>query len=84
MHLIYDTTQEFETYSNELNQKYLKRDDLLNLYGEARNHVNTDGNSVKFESLCNKLKLEEAGVKTGLAIFEELSLIEKIRKKSNS
>ena len=77
LHLIYDTTQEFDSYSQELDEKYPEEELLRKLFQKLREHVNANGNSVKLELLCQELSMSKTGVEAGIAIFEELQFVER-------
>ena len=72
LHLIYDSEQDIEG----LVQKYPDREVLEKLYPELRNLAETNGNFIQTENLYNKLDIAKLWIETGLAIFEELQLLE--------
>ncbi len=72
LHLIYDTTQEFDSYREELTQKYPDRDTLKVIYG----YINEYGKPVNIEQLYQGLDLKNTTIETGIDIFEELQFIE--------
>ena len=73
LHLIYDNEQDIEG----LVQKYPDREVLEKLYPELRKLAETNGNFIKTENLYNKLDIAKLWIETGLAIFEELQLLER-------
>ena len=73
LHLIYNSEQDIEG----LAQKYPDREALEKLYPELRKLAGTNGNFVKTESLYSELDIAKPGIETGLAIFEELQLLER-------
>ena len=72
LHLIYDSEQD----TKRLAQKYPDREALEKLYPELRNLAGTNGNFINTGSLYSKLDMAKLGIETGLAIFEELQLLE--------
>lgn len=72
LHLIYDTTQSFDVYSEELTQKYPDRDTLKVIYEYIKEH----GKPVNIEQLYQRLNMKQTVIETGIAIFEELQFIE--------
>ena len=73
LHLIYDSEQDI----NGLVQKYPDREVLEKLYPELRKLAGTNGNFIKAENLHNELDIAKLSIETGLAIFEELQLLER-------
>ena len=73
LHLIYDSVQD----TKGLAQKYPNREALEKLYPELRRLAGTNGDIIRIGSLYNKLDMAKLGVETGLAIFEELQLLER-------
>ena len=73
LHLIYDSEQD----TKGLAQKYPDREALEKLYPELRKLAGTNGNFINTGSLYSKLDMAKLGIETGLAIFEELQLIER-------
>ena len=55
LHLIYDTTQEFDAYSQELIQKYPDRDTLKVIYEYVKEHGKTDEKPLNLEQLYQEL-----------------------------
>lgn len=78
LHLIYNTTQDFDSYSQELDEKYPEAERLRKLFQQLREHIKATDNTVKLEQLCQELNMSKIGVETGIAIFEELQFIERI------
>ena len=87
LHIIYDTKQEFDSYSQkyikELDKKYPEKETLKELFKQLRDHMKANGNSVNLELLCQDLDMKITGVETGIAIFEELQFIERIDQEIN-
>lgn len=77
LHLIYDTTQEFEVFNKELNEKYPDQTKLKELYKALRSQENSENASVNLEILYEDLNMEKTGIDTGIAIFVELGFIER-------
>lgn len=73
LHLIYDGEQDIKG----LVQKYPDREVLEKLYPELRKRAETNGNFIKTENLYSELDLAKLGIEKGLAIFEELQLLER-------
>ncbi len=73
LHLIYNSEQDIERIA----QKYPDRKALEKLYPELRKLAGTSGNFIKTERLYGELDMEKYGIETGLAIFEELQLLER-------
>lgn len=73
LHLIYDSEQDVKG----LNQKYPDRKTLEKFYSELRKLAETNGDLIRPESVYNELGLAKPGIETGLAIFEELQLLER-------
>ena len=73
LHLIYNSEQDMEG----LVQKYPDREVLEKLYPELTNLAETNGNFIKIENLYSKLDIAKLSIETGLAIFEELQLLER-------
>ena len=73
LHLIYDSEQDIKG----LVQRYPDREVLEKLYPELRKRAETNDNFITTENLYSELDLAKLGIKTGLAIFEELQLLER-------
>ena len=73
LHLIYNSEQEMEG----LVQKYPDREVLEKMYPELKKIAETNGNFIKIENLYSKLDIAKLSIETGLAIFEELQLLER-------
>ena len=73
LHLIYNSEQDIEG----LAQKYPDREALEKLYPALRKLAGTNGNVVRTGSLYSKLDMAKLGIETGLAIFEQLQLLER-------
>ena len=73
LHLIYNSKQDFEG----LAQKYPDRKALEKLYSELRKLARTNGNFITTGSLYSASDMAKLGIETGLAIFEELQLLER-------
>ena len=73
LHLIYNSKQDIE----RLAQKYPDRDTLEKLYPELRRFAGTNDNFIRPENIYNELDIAKPGIETGLAIFEELQLLER-------
>ena len=73
LHLIYNSEQDMD----RLVQKYPDRDVLEKMYPELRKLAETNGNFIQIENLYSKLDIAKLGIETGLAIFEDLQLIER-------
>ena len=73
LHLIYNSEQDVKG----LTQKYPDREALEKLYPELRELAGTNGNFINTGSLYSKLDMAKLGIETGLAIFEELQLLER-------
>ena len=73
LHLIYNSEQDIEG----LAKKYPDRKTLEKLYSELRKLAETSGEFIKQEDVYSKLGMAKLGVETGLAIFEELQLLER-------
>ena len=73
LHLIYDSEQDVKG----LDQKYPDRKTLEKFYSELRKLAETNGDLIRPESVYNELGLAKPGIETGLAIFEELQLLER-------
>ena len=81
LHLIYNRKTDVEGLDKWLTQKYPDRETLINLHRALKDLVEVNGDFIKFENLYGKLdiarlKVTELGLETGLAIFEELQLLE--------
>ncbi len=77
LHLIYNSKEDIEGLDKWLNQKYPDRETLEKLYTELRKLAKTNGDFINFENIYNELDMAEEGIETGLAIFEELYLLER-------
>ena len=73
LHLIYDSEQDMDG----LVQKYPDRNVLEKMYPELKKLAETNGNFIQIENLYSKLDIAKLGIETGLAIFEELQLLER-------
>ena len=73
LHFIYNSEQDMEG----LVQKYPDREVLEKLYPELTNLAETNGNFTQIENLYSELDIAKLGIETGLAIFEELQLLER-------
>ena len=73
LHLIYNSEQDV----NGLEQKYPDRKTLEKFYPELRKLAETNGDFIRSESVYNELNIAKLGIETGLAIFEELQLLER-------
>lgn len=73
LHLIYNSEQDIDG----LTQKYPDRDTLEKLYPELRRFAGTNDNFIRPENIYNELDIAKPGIETGLAIFEELQLLER-------
>ena len=73
LHLIYNSEQDIEG----LAQKYPNRKTLEKLYPELRKLAGTNGDFIRPENVYNELDIAKPGIETGLAIFEELQLLER-------
>ncbi len=73
LHLIYDSEQDMEG----LVQKYPDREVLEQLYPELTKLAEANGNFIKIENLYRKLNIAKLSIETGLAIFEDLQLLER-------
>ncbi len=58
-------------------QKYPDREVLEKLYPELTKLAETNGNFIKIENLYRKLDIAKLSIETGLAIFEDLQLLER-------
>lgn len=82
LHLIYNDEQDAKNLDEWLTQKYPDRETLNNLYRALRECVGINGDFIKTQKVYNELDIAglgvtELGIETGLAIFEELQLVEK-------
>lgn len=73
LHFIYNSKQDIEG----LAQKYPDREALEKLYPELRKLAGTNGDLIRPERVYNELDIAKPGIETGLAIFEELQLLER-------
>lgn len=73
LHFIYNSEQD----SDGLAQKYPNRKTLEKLYPELGRLAGTNGDFIKPENVYNELDIAKPGIETGLAIFEELQLLER-------
>ncbi len=73
LHLIYNSEQDMEGFT----QKYPDREALEKLYPELTNLAKTNGNFIKIENLYSESGIAKLSIETGLAIFEELQLLER-------
>ena len=76
LHLIYDGEQDIEWLARE----YPDDAALRKLYRKLTELKRTNGDFVKPEDLYSELDMTKLGVETGLAIFEELCLLERQKK----
>lgn len=77
LHLIYNSKEDIERLNQWLTQKYPNRETLEKLYTELRKLAKTNGSFIKPEDIYNELDIAKLGIETGLAIFEELRLLER-------
>ena len=77
LHLIYNSEQDVEGLNQWLTQKYPDREALEKLYSELTKLAGANGDFINTESLYSKLDMAKLGIETGLAIFEELHLLER-------
>ena len=73
LHLIYNSEQDIDG----LVQKYPNRKTLEKLYPELGRLAGTNGDFITPENVYNELDIAKPGIETGLAIFEELQLLER-------
>ena len=73
LHLIYNSEQDMEG----LTQKYPDREMLEKLYPELTNLAETNGNFITIGNLYSESGIAKLSIETGLAIFEELQLLER-------
>ena len=73
LHLIYNSEQDVKG----LEQKYPDRKTLEKFYPELRKLAEANGDFIRPESVYNELNIAKPGIETGLAIFEELQLLER-------
>ena len=73
LHLIYNSEQDIKG----LVQKYPDREMLEKLYSELRKCAEINGNFIKVENFYSQLDIAKLSMETGLAIFEELQLLER-------
>ena len=73
LHLIYNSEQDIKG----LDQKYPDRKTLEKFYPELRKLAETNGDLIRPESLYSELDIAKLSIETGLAIFEELQLLER-------
>ena len=73
LHLIYNSEQDIDG----LVQKYPNRKTLEKLYPELGRLAGTNGDFIRPENVYNELDIAKPGIETGLAIFEELQLLER-------
>lgn len=73
LHLIYNSEQDMEG----LIQKYPDREVLEKMYPELTKLADTNGNFIKIENLYSKSDIAKLSIETGIAIFEELQLLER-------
>ena len=73
LHLIYNSEQDIDG----LTQKYPDRDTLEKLYPELRRFAGTNDNFIRPENIYNELDIAKPSIETGLAIFQELQLLER-------
>ncbi len=77
LHLIYDSTQDFQDTIEELNKKYPDREAIKELYRGMQKFVDTKDSFVDLDNVNNELDIVKVGIETGLSIFEELGFIER-------
>ena len=73
LHLIYNSEQDIEG----LAKKYPDRKTLEKLYPELRKFAGTSGDFIRQEDVYSELDIAKPIIETGLAIFEELQLLER-------
>ena len=73
LHLIYNSERDIDG----LVQKYPNRKTLEKLYPELGRLAGTNGDFIRPENVYNELDIAKPGIETGLAIFEELQLLER-------
>ena len=73
LHLIYNRKKDIEG----LAQKYPDRKVLVKMYRELEKLAGVNGDFIKAGSLYNELDMAKLSIGTGLAIFEELQLLER-------
>ena len=76
LHLIYNNKQDIEGFNEWLVQKYPDREMLEKLYPKLKKLATTNGDFINTGSLYSELDIAKLGIETGLAIFEELQLLE--------
>ena len=76
LHLIYNNEQDIEGFNEWLVQKYPDREMLEKLYPKLKKLATTNGDFINTGSLYSELDIAKPGIETGLAIFEELQLLE--------
>ena len=76
LHLIYNNEQDIEGFNEWLVKKYPDRETLEKLYPELKKLATTNGDFINTGSLYSELDIAKLGIETGLAIFEELQLLE--------
>ena len=72
LHLIYNSEQDIEG----LAQKYPDREALVEMYRELEKLAGVNGDFIRTGSLYSALDMTKLGIEIGLAIFEELQLLE--------
>ena len=77
LHLIYNGEQDIKFLDEWLAQKYPDREALEKLYPELKKLAGTNDDFIRPENVYNELDIAKPGVETGLAIFEELQLLER-------
>ncbi|MDE0086290.1 MAG: hypothetical protein OXU23_11290 [Candidatus Poribacteria bacterium] len=77
LHLIYNSTQDFQDTIEELDQMFPDREALIKLYREMRKLKDTKDGFVDMDNVNNELDIAKVGIETGLTIFEELGFIER-------
>ncbi len=73
----YNNEQDIEGLNEWLAQKYPNRETLEKLYPELQQLAATNGDFIDIRSLYSELDIAKLGIETGLAIFEELQLLER-------
>jgi myosin heavy subunit len=77
LHLIYNNEQDIEGLNEWLTQNYPNRETLEKLYPELKQLAAINGDFIDIRSLYSELDIAKLGIETGLAIFEELQLLER-------
>ena len=77
LHLIYNSEQDVEHLNKWLVQKYPEREVLEKLYPELKKFTERDGNFINTENLYSESDIAKLSIETGIAVFEELQLLER-------